>query len=233
MKMTPKQRLQNLRNNLLMELYELTGESNYKFRVSVSQRELDMTRVFEFENEINRLQKTKEDLLLFKKKEEFFQTNDGKAYKEFHEMLLKGCEENYSKELERRKAVLDSKIKVAVGPSWKLRFSNPRLDYFSIQKVNGLGQNIFGTEVEFRYELGYDNELRVNFGTTGSFLVTGSPDPDSRKSFYIEVGNMLQNTDFLTYIKGLMHLQQNHFKSFDSERKEIVKKLENPFDDEN
>ena len=225
MKMTPKQKLQKQRNDILQSLHELTGDSCYLFKQTVHPSELQKKTILDFENEIKYLKELYEERDLQIRRGFFFATPEGKEYKEIHEGQLASLEKDYNECLAENRKYLESLLQGTIGTHYRIISNNKEMSFLDIQKFNDQGHKIFGYDFEIRF----DRELRVHVGAMGSFNVTGPVNIESRKAFYIEFANFLQNEKTLETFKTIMRKQRQMHDKYLSFRKELENKLNNPF----
>ena len=228
MKMTPKQRLQKQRNDILQSLYELTGDSCYLFKQKVHPSELQKKTVLDFENEIKYLRGLYEERDLQIRRGFFFATPEGKEYKERYEGQLESLERDYNECLAGHRKYLESFLQGTIGTHYRIISNNKEMSFLDIQKFNDQGHKIFGYDFEIRFDR-EDRELRVNIGTMSSFNATGPMNIESRKLFYIEFANFLQDEKTLETFKTIMGKQKQLHDKYLSFRKELESKLNNPF----
>ena len=228
MKMTPKQKLQKQRNDILQSLYELTGDSCYLFKQTVYPSELQKKTILDFENEIKYLKELYEEKDLQIRRGFFFATPEGKEYKEIHEGQLASLERDYNECLAENRKYLEFFLQETIGTHYRITSNNKEMSFLGIQKFNDRGHRIFGYDFEVRFDR-EDRELRVHVGTMGSFNATGPMNIESRKLFYIEFARFLQDEKNLETFKTIMKNQRQLYDTYLKTKKELENKLNNPF----
>lgn len=228
MKMTPKQKLQKQRNDILQSLHELTGDSCYLFKQKVHPSELQKKTILDFENEIKYLKKLYEERDLQIRRDFLFATPEGKEYKEIHEGQLASLERDYNECLAENRKYLEFSLQKTIGTHYRIISSNKEMSFLDIQKFNDQGHKIFGYNFEVRFDR-EDRELRVSIGTMGSFNVTGPMNIESRKLFYIEFAKFLQDEKAHEIFKTIMKKQRQLHDTYLKTKEELENKLNNPF----
>lgn len=228
MKMTPKQRLQKQRNDILQSLHDLTGDSCYLFKQTVHPSELQKKTILDFESEIEYLKKLYEERELQIRRGFFFATPEGKEYREIHEGQLASLERDYNECLAENRKYLGFCLQKAIGTHYKIISHNKEMSFLNIQKFNDQGHKIFGHDFEVIFDR-EDRELRVRTGTMGSFNVTGPMNIESRKLFYIEFAKFLQDEKAHEIFKTIMKKQRQLHDTYLKTKGELENKLNNPF----
>lgn len=228
MKMTPKQKLQKQRNDILQSLHDLTGDSCYLFKQTVHPSELQKKTILDFESEIEYLKKLYEERDLQIRRGFFFATPEGKEYREIHEGQLASLERDYNECLAENRKYLEFSLQKTIGTHYRIISSNKEMSFLDIQKFNDQGHKIFGYNFEVRFDR-EDRELRVSIGTMGSFNVTGPMNIESRKLFYIEFAKFLQDEKAHEIFKTIMKKQRQLHDTYLKTKEELENKLNNPF----
>lgn len=216
--MTRKEKLYQRLQELTNELAEL-GE-NYNLFPAY---ELRRRKAWLLENDIERLERRRDELKRQRDAEAYFATEKGAEYKARCEAKIG----QYKKELvelnEAHIEYLNGWVKKTIGEDWGVQ--RQWIDsYFEICRYKG-GKEIFGSEIEV-YTPDYIHKSRFDFsvGTMGSAPIMDG----QRREFYLGVGRFLSDKNALEELRKQHDLFNGLKKIALDHREAWEKKLSDP-----
>lgn len=232
--MTRKETLYTERHELQNQLRALRGEETHPMLDGWRLRQaLDDERVLFIQKDIEDLHKaiTKQEAENARKAraEEFYSTPEGQAYKASLKAQLQDVYKVQEANMESQLNYLNKTIRAALGERWAVKnLSEVGVDFGRL-KEDGTDY-IFGQTIEIRAEQDYFGKrerFETNIGTTGGFDLE-SEDTDSRRQFYIDLGNLLTQTDTLASIKQSIFNYHDRMETNRETGRSLQAKLNNP-----
>lgn len=237
--MTQKETLLIKYYELNNELKALRGEETDNIEELTSgwryQDTLKNSRVYELKDRIERLNKAIETQKAKNEKQArvdaFYQTEKGKARKEYLEELLKKEEESFTNLNNRNTDTLKTWIKDFLGDHWTVRRAGKGSVDFQIWDADK-ADYVFGSEIEIRYEKcswmrDGAERFETNIGAMGSFNVL-EDDVTGRARFYMDLGKFLANKGKLEELKHFMRNYEEALETVQAHVNFINYELENP-----
>lgn len=200
-------------------------------------------RKYEFEDKLKRMQekldRTKTEIDINKRKEEYYKTPEGLQDKERTEKLIEAKKEELTSFEHNTKTSLEKDIQAALGPHWGIqRFNKGCLTIAVINEEKSTPTQrdyYFAQEIEIRYKKKWwapDNNIdcfEANFGSCGSFNVEGGQTVGERAMYYVGVGSFFGNETLLLHIKTIMRAFLETTEHITKEVENLGKHLNNPF----
>ena len=218
--MTRKEEIRQRIANLQKEYHEVTGEfisNQYEYRRNA--------KVYELEEEENRIQKCLDAAILKKKREAYWQTAEGAQRKKTLEAAQEAIWASVMELTDRRQNAFTRAIQTILDVDWICKWAD---DYsFEFCRVDADKKPIFGSDFEVRVRgfAPWDKRecIEINTGTMGSF-----PLDSERALFYKDFAKFLGAIDEKSFINLAKHYA-SLIKEKQAEFRAIEKELDNPF----
>ena len=182
-----------------------------------------------YENEVMRL-----------RKENYFNTEEGKTLKEDIEKRLKSVYETRHSYIKETENEIEQTIKSWLGEQWGVRLNNSTMEVGIVKEVrydeNKDKWNVFHFGLDFHiyfdnYSYGEENErFEMNYGSMGSFNLS---EPNNLRSQYLlGMGVFSTDTERLESLKKRLTEYLNILNKWNDETYKLKEKLANPFKEE-
>ena len=196
-------------------------------------------KVYELEEEIkslqSRLERVTKEKHIREAREAYYATPAGQEMKADLERWIEKTRADWDKYEVDSKAELNGKIEALLGQPWGVSRLSTNCICIGVRDTKDESKRdfIFGQEFEIFYEqrswYGRENRQRfeANIGTCGSFSAIDG-EAGSFARYYIGIGQLLSNTEFLSELKHRLFKYAADIEDFYKTIKDLEKQLENP-----
>lgn len=223
--------------NIISEIYEMkkeiqTLQGGFQQEVLTAYtRSLENKTIAKLEAMVEMLQ---EELNEERKKAEikaFYETEEGAAFKKDIETKIDTLSNIICEKEEKTKVAIDTLLKKHIGSNWNiLHFGTT---YISIGIVGKDSKAIFGQCAELYFGKDYFNEkfrFELNVGSCGSHDLLPEEREFSFAEFYVGIGKMYSDMQFLNEIQFLLKELSEQNNNARREVREFLNLLKNPLD---
>jgi len=234
------------KENLLITIYELRNslsEINGKETTDIAEfsksyrfhEEVKRWKEYELKERIEMLQKelirAKAKKEVDAKKEVYLQTEEGKAAFEAKMAKKDELEKAYDSLEAVTRYTIEKSIKQTIGDHWTVKsFSDTSM------KIGILGEDgkaIFGQDADIYFEEKAwgtgEQRFEINIGTCGSCPLDEGTKAGSFSRFYIGIGQIFSNAEFLSWLKDTLFGYARGINDIRKQLREIDAWFENPF----
>lgn len=180
------------------------------------------------------LEIAKKDQLMKNSADEFYSTPEGEEFKRATEQALAEVQRTYEETKLQVAADIKAELQKQIGKDWTIGYLGDECITIGIINPEKPEDTIFGQRADIRFkkdDWNYGDKVdrfEINIGTCGSHDLMPQQLAGSFANFYIGIGKLHTNTEFLTWLKDILFGYAERNTELRKEYNELESKLENP-----
>ena len=180
------------------------------------------------------LEIAKKDTAVKNATEDYYRTPEGAAAKAETEAKMEQTEALFYETKEQVISDINAELKKHIGAEWLVTTLSDSSMTFGIINPEKPEDLIFGQRAELYYDrrrFGYDNckeRFELNVGTCGGHELLPEERTGSFANFYIGIGKLYSDTNFLGWLKDILFGYADRCKELRDEYTALESRLENP-----